>query len=168
MANFELPTVDEWYKAAYYDPAGTYFDYPTGSDTAPTAVTSGTVDDTAVYDQLPSQGPADIMLAGGLSPFGTMGQGGNVSEWMETEADLVNDDGWSHRVLRGGYWSFNYTNFLSSKRGSNSPANESLMAVGFRVASLSETAVVPEPTTFVLVLTGLAGLGWRKRKRLRK
>ena len=36
-------------------------------------------------------GPADITLAGGLSPYGTMGQGGNVYEWEETDFDLVND-----------------------------------------------------------------------------
>ena len=29
-------------------------------------------------------GPADITNAGGLSPYGTMGQGGNVWEWMES------------------------------------------------------------------------------------
>ena len=85
MARYFLPSVDEWYKAAYYDPtSGVYYDYPTGSDTAPTAVASGTAAGTAVYNQLLAQGPADITLAGGLSPYGTMGQGGNVSELEET------------------------------------------------------------------------------------
>ena len=47
-ANFFIPSEDEWYKAAYYDPrseaAGgppgddNYWLYPTQSDTAPTAV----------------------------------------------------------------------------------------------------------------------------------
>lgn len=42
-------------------------------------------------DQTIAAGPADITLAGGLSPYGTMGQGGNVYEWMETEDDLANN-----------------------------------------------------------------------------
>jgi hypothetical protein len=74
LARYFLPSVDEWYKAAYYDPSlGVYYDYPTGSDTPPTAVASGTAAGTAVYDQA---GPADIMLAGGLSAYGTMAPGG--------------------------------------------------------------------------------------------
>jgi formylglycine-generating enzyme len=33
LARNFLPRVDEWYKAAYYNPAsGNYYDYPTGSD----------------------------------------------------------------------------------------------------------------------------------------
>ena len=39
-ALFFLPSEDEWYKAAYYKGGGTnagYWDYPTQSDTAPTA-----------------------------------------------------------------------------------------------------------------------------------
>ena len=90
LARYFLPSVDEWYKAAYYDPtSGVYYDYPTGSDSAPTAVASGTAAGTAVYNGQ-SPGPADITLAGGLSPYGTMGQGGNVYEWEETDFDLVN------------------------------------------------------------------------------
>ena len=51
LARYFLPSVDEWYKAAYYDPtSGVYYDYPTGSNTAPTAVASGTAAGTAVYN----------------------------------------------------------------------------------------------------------------------
>ena len=91
LATYFLPSVDEWYKAAYYDPtSGAYFDYPTGSNAAPTPVASGTAAGTAVYTRPFGDGPADITLAGGLSPYGTMGQGGNVLEWEETDFDLVN------------------------------------------------------------------------------
>jgi formylglycine-generating enzyme required for sulfatase activity len=84
LAHYYLPSVDEWYKAAYYDPASNdYFNYPTGSDEAPTPVASGTAAGTAVYNG--QSIPADITLAGGLSPYGTMGQGGNVYEWEETD-----------------------------------------------------------------------------------
>ena len=83
---------------------GGYWNYPTGSDAAPTAVTSGTTAGTAVYDQVFSQGPADITQAGGLSAYGVMAMGGNVYEWEETEFDLVNNSGSGNRAIRGGYW----------------------------------------------------------------
>ena len=42
-AYYFLPSENEWYKAAFYNPAGSaYFPYPTGSSTAPIAVASGT------------------------------------------------------------------------------------------------------------------------------
>ena len=85
LAAYWLPSVDEWYKAAYYDPTtGTYFDYPTGSNTAPTNVDNGTAAGSAVYARPSQQGPADISDAGGLSPYGTMAQDGNVFEWNES------------------------------------------------------------------------------------
>ena len=65
LAKYFLPSVDEWYKAAYYDSTGSsYFNFPTGSNTAPTPVPSGTAADTAVYSQSLATGPADITLAG--------------------------------------------------------------------------------------------------------
>ena len=148
-ANFVLPSMDEWYKAAYYDPVtSTYFDYPTGSNTAPTAVASGTTAGTAVYDQPFGQGPADITQAGGLSPFGVMGLGGNVYEWGETETDLVNDSTSSRRGLRGGVWGNGSFVLSSSNRYGDNPADESDEG-GFRVASLSSSAVVPEPSSLM-------------------
>lgn len=96
QAQYVLPSLHEWYKAAYYDPnandgTGGYWNYPTGSDSAPTPVKSGTDPGTAVYGQSRAQGPADITQAGGLSPYGVMGLAGNVFEHVETEFDLVND-----------------------------------------------------------------------------
>ena len=166
LATYVLPSMDEWYKAAYYDPVSmTYFDYPSSDGTIPTAVASGTGDKTAVYDG--QSGPADITQAGGLSPFGIMGLGGNVFEWEETSGDLANSSGSSSRGFRGGYWGNLSISLSSSTRGDSTPSNESV-SVGFRVASLSSTAAVPEPGSFALLLTGLAGLGWYKRKRLMK
>lgn len=105
QASYFLPSADEWYKAAFYEPlSGEYFDNPTGNDTPPTPTTGGTDADTAVYSQSPLQGPADVMRAGGMSPYGTVGQGGNVWEWMETESDMVNDSVESPRQIRGGSW----------------------------------------------------------------
>jgi hypothetical protein len=142
LARYFLPSVHEWYKAAYYDPtSGVYYDYPTGSNTPPTPVASGTAAGTAVYLQ---QGPANITLAGGLSPYGTMGQGGNAQEWEETDVDLVNDSNSSARGNRGGnYSAFSGPgDFSSTRRVSSDPASAQGFR-GFRVAS------IPEPSTFL-------------------
>ncbi len=159
QAHYFLPSVDEWYKAAFYDPTGgVYYDYPTGSNTAPTAVASGTTAGTAVYNQTVATGPADITLAGGLSPYGTMGQGGNVYQWEETDFDLVNGpvDGSSARGFRGGFWFDISGNLSSSFRLSSSPSFEG-SDIGFRVAS------IPEPTS--LLLAAVAGVGLLLRRR---
>ena len=82
LARFALPTVDEWHKAAFYDPlTGTYNSFATGNE-VPTNVPDegGTAPNTARFS-----GPVvDVQLAGGLSAYGTVGQGGNAWEWEET------------------------------------------------------------------------------------
>ena len=86
LAKYVLPSVDEWYKAAYYDPtAGAYNLYPTGSNTRRRQSQAALRQGTAVYRQIT---PADITQAGGLSPYGTMAQGGNAYEWNETTLDV--------------------------------------------------------------------------------
>ena len=110
-AYYFLPSMDEWSKAGHYNPSsGTYNDYPTGSS-VPNAVASGTAANTAVYLQSGFQGPADINLAGGLSSYGTMGQGGNVWEWEETAFSQSNNSSSTSRGTRGGFWS-NFANNL--------------------------------------------------------
>ena len=80
-AYYFLPSENEWYKAAHDNAAGSaYFPYPTGSSTAPIAVASGTQPDSAVYFQTNQISPAEVTTAGGLRPYGTMGQGGNIWE----------------------------------------------------------------------------------------
>ena len=167
--NYVLPSMDEWYKAAYYNPlTSTYSNFPNGLDTAPTAVASGTGAGTAVYNG--QTGPADVNLAGGLSPYGIMGLGGNVFEWEETAFSLNNSSGSSDRGVRGGSWLVNdglSLSLSSSSRDIIGPADESDFGIGFRVASLSSSAAaVPEPGSFaVLTLLGITGAAYRKRKR---
>ena len=163
-AKYFLPSENEWFKAAYYDSNKTggagYWDYATGSDTAPSAVASGTASGTNVYNR--QSGPADITSAGGLSPYGTMGQGGNAWEWMETNLSGTNDASGSSRVARGGSW-YDVVNFLaSSYRDYGGPSLEYNLA-GFRVAS-SELAAVPEVTSSFTLL-GLISSGLMLRRR---
>lgn len=161
---FFIPTEDEWYKAAYYNPSGaSYYDYPTESDTVPGAVTGGTAPYTAVYGAAASV-PAGVDDSGGLGPYGTMGQSGNVWEWNET---LIGSD----RGLRGGAFGEHGDGHLTGGAGyyfravfraSYDPANDSNNTVGFRVAAIG---VVPEPTS--LALLGLSALALCRRARRR-
>jgi len=155
-----IPSEDEWYKSAYHKNNGVtggaanYWDYPTGSDSVPTAVYGGTAAGTAVFYASPviPTAPADVNNAGGLSPYGTMGQGGNVWEWNEA---LIG----SSRGVRGGCWG-DYSDGLASSGGADiSPTAENL-GFGFRVAS------VPEPGSIILLVCGAiaALILWRRRK----
>lgn len=173
-ATYVLPSYNEWYKAAYYNPAdSTYYDYANGSNTSPLAVASGTAANTAVYGQNEGQGPADVKKAGGLSPYGVMGLGGNVFEWEESTFNVstgnYNTNGGSSRGIRGGDWS-NGANFLSStSRITNTvygPRLESEI-VGFRVASLAVPSggEVPEPGTLAIFGVGTLGLMYFVRRK---
>ena len=162
-AYYFLPSTDEWYKAAYYEPVSeTYFDYPSSDGSKPTAVASGTDPNTAVYDQT---APADITQAGGLNPYGIMAMAGNASEWEESWYYASNNTVSSPRASRGGYWSDGNT-LSSTTRYSRLPNNGSIY-FGFRVASVASAEaenVIPEPGSLaVWSLLGLAGFHVSRR-----
>jgi sulfatase modifying factor 1 len=170
LAKYFLPSYNEWYKAAYYDPnksgpgGGGYWDYATGSDTDPTATTGGTGEGTAVYGRTYPDGPADVANAGGLSKYGVMGLGGNANEWLESSTDLTNNVNTSNREIRGGTWFNDNASFLSSTSRTDGSADLENGGVGFRVASLSSDAAVPEPSMMVIgTLFGLGGLMAKRR-----
>ncbi len=148
-AFYVLPSEDEWYKAAFHQNTGVnanYWDYATGSNSTPTAVASGTTAGTVVFDGQPN--PADVDSAGGLSSYGTMGQTGNVFEWIESASPPTDGS----RLFLGGKWTSasdelrsSFTNYIEPE------AQES--DVGFRVVS-----VVPEPHEYAIMVTGMLGL----------
>lgn len=148
-----IPSEDEWYKAAYYDPnkggSGGYWIYPTGSDTSPVATGSfeegSTTPGEAVYnDGVINPAPTaavDVTDAGGLSPYGTMGQGGNVWEWNESNhafsgSTASNDDPSASRVTRGGRWDTDSTKLhRNTGRSSSLPGTNNFTNMpGFRIA----------------------------------
>ena len=161
-----LPSEDEWYKAAYYDPAkpggAGYWLYPTRSDTAPNSrngsssdansanyyyddgIANGFNDGYAVTNQT-TYGSSDMLLTDvgaftqAIGPYGTFDMGGNAFELNET---IITP---SQRGFRGGGWPSTYP-LQSSTRGSLSPTTE-YGYIGFRVAS-----VIPEPASGLLML----------------
>ena len=159
-AYYFLPSEDEWYKAAYHKNDGAtanYWDYGTGSNSIPTAVVSGTTAGSAVFNSITSF-PAAVDNSGGLSPYGTRGQNGNVWEWDESAFDGSNSDSSENRTYQGGGWNYTEDGLRSSRHYASGPAFSNV-DVGFRVAS-----IVPEPSSALLLL----GSGWMwllKRRR---
>jgi formylglycine-generating enzyme required for sulfatase activity len=168
-----LPSEDEWYKAAYYDPtpgAGggdNYWLHATQSDTAPTIASANSTGDisnpganVANYASgadwgtpLQNGNVTTVGSAGALaeSYFGTADQGGNVWEWN----DAVKSG--SSRGLRGGSFGSTEASLRSSGRLNVVPTGEG-GDIGFRVAS------VPEPTSLLLTMLA-SGMMLIRRKR---
>ncbi|MCC7086452.1 MAG: SUMF1/EgtB/PvdO family nonheme iron enzyme [Pirellulales bacterium] len=166
-ARFFIPTEDEWYKAAYYDPnygglgIGGYWEYPTGTDAVPgNDITEATNPGNNANFDLGGQtigSPYYRTEVGEFewsdSPYGTFDQGGNVREWNETEVY-----GWS-RVVRGGSYIYNSEHLRAySRADGNGPTGEHNM-LGFRVAS------IPEPASIMLCLAGVLMLMLRRGRK---
>jgi sulfatase modifying factor 1 len=146
-----LTSENEWYKSAYYSAPGTiYFNYPANSDalttcSAPTA-TANRANCNGVVGNLTIKGS----YTGSASPYGTYDQGGNVFEWNEAIITGLS------RGLRGGSFLDGGGNLNATAPASNGSTNEN-PNVGFRLA------MIPEPSTGLLVVAGLLGLGTRRR-----
>jgi formylglycine-generating enzyme required for sulfatase activity len=166
-----LPSENEWYKAAYYDPANdTYSAFATQSDTAPgNIIGSGTNEanyNNGVYSVTQSYGyesgtnyltPVGS-FTGSASYYGTYDQSGDAFNWLDTTVDS------DYPVLRGGDWYYlgDYGTVSSDYRTYAYPYSLSVADVygdvGFRVAS------VPEPNSIMLMLAGVAGLALMRGK----
>jgi len=154
-ANFFLPSENEWYKAAYWDPATQGFlDFPAGSNDRTVCAAPGATPNTANCFGGVGMVTDVGAFTGSASPYGTFDQGGNVWEWNEQIAE-----GGSFRGIRGGGW-FNEASSLAaaSSRSILPPAGDGEI-VGFRVASR-----VPEPDASVLAMVALAGLAARQAR----
>jgi sulfatase modifying factor 1 len=142
-----LPSENEWYKAAYYNPAtSSYFQYPTSSNTPPSAIGPTATPNSANYNNVViSNGIISLTdvgaYSGTTSPYGAFDMGGNVSQWNDTL--LPNP---TERGFRGGGYDDPSQTLLSSYRTST---------------------MIPEPSTFILAALGLALLAWRRAVRSR-
>lgn len=108
-AKYWIPSDDEWYKAAYYDPQRTgnrkYHDYPTRTSDAPSPSQANYMVDNHLSlggDRLYLAPVDSFQNAPGY--YGTLQQGGNV--WEFTEDWQYGEVG--NRGLRGGSWSYTF------------------------------------------------------------
>jgi formylglycine-generating enzyme required for sulfatase activity len=174
-ATYSLPTENQWYKAAYYKGGSTnagYWNYATRSNTAPTAVTSGTTGigssgstgNFANYDRNAGWNSQDgnvttVGTNGRPSAYGAFDMSGNLFEWN----DLTGAAG-SSRGMRGGDWSVSDPLDLSSISSITLAPSFENDAVGFRLVA---PVAVPEPSTWVMGLAGIACGGWQMWRRRR-
>lgn len=161
-ATIFLASEDEWYKAAYYNPASnSYFTYPTSSNSTPIA--SGP---TALPNHVNVPGPGvplnltDVgAYSGTMSPYGLFDAGGNVWQWNEALVGTAQNGTVAFRGVRGSSFLGDSSQLRASLRES-ALATTSSISVGFRLVN------VPEPSSFVLAALGLIGLVlWRRRNR---
>ena len=162
-ATYFIPSENEWYKAAYFNPSNSTATGPTRpratacratccprpARTMPTSRAAPAPYYTDSTNYLTPVG--DFSASPG--PYGTFDMGGDVYQWNETTVSS------SSRGLRGGTWCYYSGNLASSARDDIYPANESNLT-GLRVAS------VPEPSTIALMFAGTVGLlayAWRRR-----
>jgi len=176
-----VPSENEWYKAAYYQPAVAggdtdgYWLYPTGSNAVPNSrngsgsdansgnfyrndsIANGVNDGYAVTNSTTYSSSENYLTPVGAftqadSYYGTFDQGGNVWEWNDTIFG-------SSRLLRGGEWFGNESSLRASVRSADGPTFEGRY-LGFRVAT------VPEPTSAVILSCGALMLLTMRRRTL--
>lgn len=158
-ARWWLPSQDEWYKAAYYNPdSATYALFATGSSSMPTFGPPSTDNGNSANYCLgfsncsfPATGVVGFPLtdvgayAKSSSPYGTFDQTGNVHEW--TESSYLNE----YRIGRGGSWGETLGNHESVSFHffpPNHQRNNDVM--GFRVATVPEPLL--QPIVFAVLL----------------
>jgi sulfatase modifying factor 1 len=172
-AKYVIPSEDEWYKAAYYDPdklgGGGYWDYPTGTDTMPSndyATLDPGNSANFYWDHWTIGSPYYRTVVGDFensaSPYGTFDQGGNVAEWTEAVMSSVSrgERGGSFRGSESGFPS----DWLHAGVRSSTGASIDAGAMGFRIV---EVAPVPEPLTVLTLALAIGSLGTYVRRRFK-
>jgi formylglycine-generating enzyme required for sulfatase activity len=165
LATWAIASEDEWYKAAYYDPdAGVYYDYPNGTDDVPAEPIDQTSPRVFNFGDDPywaPDGPLHRLYftstgdTTGRSPYGTYDQGGNAREWTDT-MDIAPYR--HYRYVRGGTLFTPESYLRSDTYNAYHPDEEGYFA-------LRMVHLIPEPSTALLVLSGLLVMGLLRRRR---
>jgi formylglycine-generating enzyme required for sulfatase activity len=154
-ALIRLPSENEWYKAAYYNPnTQTYALYPIGSLGSISTLQAN-------YDPFFTTGEREnyvgrVTTVGSYSNnpsfYGTYDQGGNVREWNDGDNGLG-------KGVRGGSWD-DPESEMEKTSLSYSLVTWEVDSMGFRLASIDP---IPEPGTSLLGVLGVLILMRRRR-----
>jgi formylglycine-generating enzyme required for sulfatase activity len=141
-STYWLPSEDEWYKAAFYDPqkgtTGGYWQYATRSDEAPDNGTPRRLDglNAANYNAIVSAAGNKLVPAGSfvrsVSYYGTLDQAGSLWEWSDTPIENFRGEE-NSMIVRSGSWSLGILNPAKSVRRDYTP-DEVDDDTGFRIA----------------------------------
>ena len=176
LAQWYIPSENEWYKAAYYDPTlngglGGYWTYATRSNSAPGTVV-GSNSNQANYEYYngssylfsvtQSPDPSSYSssqnywtpvgaFTNSASYYGTYDQAGDVLNWNDAVI------GGAYRGLRGGDWRGDSSFLAASSRLELRPEQVDY-STGFRVAN------APEPNSVMLIGLGTIVMASLRRK----
>ena len=192
-AQIFLPSENEWYKAAYYDPslnggAGGYWQYGTRSNTTPSSVgPPGTANSAnigagtsggsggasaATYATTGAAFNKDLIYltdvgayTSAQSAYGLSDLDGLIYNW--TEATRANPSFPSQMlpVYRGGSWAFNELNSGAAFRNSGNGAGVNSGQYQYWGIRVATVAAVPEPGVAALACLSLACGCWLLRRR---
>src|SRR3954451_6048421 len=136
-----MPSEDQWYKAAYYDPStSTYYDYPTKSNSQPdNHLPSADSGNSANYFNgsftTNPNGSYPFTPAGAYalskSAYGTLDQAGSAWEWTETFGSSN-----ISRITRGGAFDTDATQLNAANRTAVGLTTE-IEDIGFRIATIA-------------------------------
>jgi formylglycine-generating enzyme len=161
-ARFSIPTNDQWYKAAFYDPDldsgnGGFWTYATRSDAQPGNQTGSLPNQANVVSGGVSLNQTTAVggFPGSGSRYGTFDQLGNVEEWTSWAVSGTNSSG---RAIRGGSFrsSVDPGQTLVRDRIGRQAASYEGRTVGFRLAAPFDPQPFAAATLFAAPIAELA------------
>jgi formylglycine-generating enzyme required for sulfatase activity len=187
-AQIFLPSENEWYKAAYYDPslnggAGGYWQYGTRSNTAPASVappgtsnsanigagTSGGSGGAAAgtYATTGASFNKDLIYltdvgayTSALSAYGLSDLDGLIYNWTEATRANPSFPNQMLPIYRGGAWAFNELNSGAAFRAAGNGAGVNNGQYQYWGIRVATVAAVPEPGAYALACTGVICSCW--------
>ncbi len=158
-ARYWLPNLDEWVKAAYFDPNKNgpgqpgYWQYPITSDTAPVSGEPGQGGQTNAGMFPNGQTPSYTIgqYANIRSPWGLLDMSGGFSEWLENRGSLG-------ERYRAGSSIAGLNPALADRLVWYLISSSSVPVTGFRIAS-----AVPAPSAALIGLMALYSVARRRR-----